>query len=121
MGRKASFDRLGGFDEQIFMYMEEIDLLKRAQALGMNTYFFHEAQIVHLGSASSGGKRTFPILQVYTGLIYYYKKHYGKTSQLLLKTMLQLKARLGIVIGRLTGSTYLSETYEKALTLSQKD
>lgn len=116
---KDDFMGLGGFDEKIFMYMEEIDLLKRAKEKGMQTYFYADARIIHLGSASSGGKRTFPILQVYTGLLYYYKKHYGKTSQSLLKTMLQLKALLGIVIGRLTGSTYLTQTYEKALALSQ--
>ena len=117
--RKADYTSLGGFDENIFMYMEEIDLLKRAIERGMQTYFFADAHIIHLGSASSGGKRTFPILQVYRGLIYYYQKHYGKTSQSLLKTMLQLKALMGIGIGRLTGSVYLTQTYEKALALSQ--
>jgi GT2 family glycosyltransferase len=117
--RKSDFERVGGFDEQIFMYMEEIDLLHRAQKLGMNTYFYHSARIIHLGSASSGGQRTFPILQVYNGLLYYYKKHFNKTSLLLLKSMLQLKAVLGIVVGRATGSTYLSQTYEKALAIAQ--
>lgn len=117
--RKSDFERVGGFDEQIFMYMEEIDLLHRAHKLGMNTYFYPDARIVHLGSASSGGQRTYPILQVYNGLLYYYKKHFNKTSLLLLKSMLQLKAVLGIVVGRATGSTYLTQTYEKALAIAQ--
>lgn len=119
MCSKEDYLALGGFDEEIFMYMEEIDLLKRAKERRMDTYFYADASIIHLGSASSGGKRTFPILQVYRGLLYYYRKHYGKTSQSMLKTMLQLKALLGIAIGRLTGSTYLTQTYEKALALSK--
>src|SRR5437660_7753305 len=37
---------------------------------------------------SSEGK-TYPILQVYRGFLYFYKKHYSQTSLLFLKGMLQ--------------------------------
>ena len=40
------------FDEDIFMYMEEIDLLYRAKLKGYPTYFYHRALVVHLGGVA---------------------------------------------------------------------
>ncbi len=119
MTKKNHFAKLKGFDEGIFMYMEEIDLLYRARMQGMNVYFYPEAQFIHLGSASSGGK-TYPILQVYRGFLYLYRKHRSKLHRFLLKTMLKLKAVISIGIGRLTKNSYLTQTYEKALKLTQE-
>lgn len=111
--KKEYFEKTGGFDEGIFMYMEEIDLLYRAKKQGYHTYFVPEGRFTHLGSASSGGK-TYPILQVYKGFLYFYKKHYSPGAVTVLKGMLQLKARIAILLGKLTGKNYLIETYGKA-------
>lgn len=110
---KELFSKLKGFDEDIFMYMEEIDLLYRAQKIGLTTYFYPEARFIHFGSVSSGG-RSYPIIQVYKGFFYFYKKHYTGFYILLLRIMLQLKALVSILIGKMTGNKYLLETYEKA-------
>jgi len=111
--------KLDGFDEQIFMYMEEIDLLYRAQKNDQTIYFYPQARFIHLGSASSksANKRTDPILQVYRGLLYYYKKHHSHLDQVVLKSMLQFKSLAGILIGRLSRNTYLIKTYEQARQL----
>lgn len=111
--RKDYFEKINGFDESIFMYMEEIDLLYRAKKAGFTTYYYPKAKFVHLGFASSGSK-TYPILQVYRGFLFFYKKHYSPLNLALLKIMLQLKAGLAIFTGKLTGNMYLVETYEKA-------
>ncbi|HRN70732.1 MAG TPA: glycosyltransferase family 2 protein [Candidatus Woesebacteria bacterium] len=113
MTKKQYFDEVGGFDEGIFMYMEEIDLLYRARQKNYNTYFYPDAQFIHLGSASSNGK-TFPILQVYNGFLYFYNKHHKGMALNILKGMLQLKALVSLAIGRITGKEYLIKTYEKA-------
>jgi hypothetical protein len=110
---KETFNRLGGFDKNIFMYMEEIDLLYRAHKLGYKVGFYPEARFIHLGSVSSGG-RTYPIIQVYNGFLYFYKKHRSKFELILLKFLLKLKALTALLIGRLTGNNYLIETYGKA-------
>jgi len=111
--KKKYFEKLGGFDEKIFMYMEEIDLFYRAKKQGLKIFFYPEAQFIHLGSASSGG-RTYPIIQVYRGLIYFYKKHHSQLSIFLLKIMLKLKALVAINIGKITKNNYLTKTYEEA-------
>lgn len=110
---KKLFEELGGFDEDLFMYMEEIDLLYRAKKKDYSTYFCADALFIHLGSASSQGK-TFPILQVYKGFLYFYHKHHSSQAVSLLKRMLQLKAEVSIWVGKLTQNRYLIDTYGKA-------
>lgn len=118
--KKEHFEAVGGFDEKIFMYMEEIDLFYRAKKQGLRVFFYPEAQFTHLGSASSGGK-TYPILQVYRGFLYLYRKHYGWFSIFLLKSMLKWKAFISYMLGFVTRNTYLTKTYAEAYRITQKD
>lgn len=117
MTTKRIFQRLGGFDKNIFMYMEEVDLLYRAKKLGLNTFFYPNSQIIHLGSSSSNGK-TFPILQVYKGFLFFYKKHYSFISLICLHIILKVKAIIAYLIGKIRSNKYLIETYEQALKIS---
>ncbi len=119
MTTKKIYQQLHGFDEGIFMYMEEVDLLYRGKKAGHTTGFYPEAQFIHLGSASSN--KTYPILQVYRGLTYFYKKHHSSTARFCLKTMLQLKALVSLAIGILTGNNYLKTTYAEAYRIAQMD
>lgn len=114
--KKEIYQKLNGFDEGIFMYMDEVDLLYRASKHHLNTYFYPQAKVIHLGSGSSKG-RTEPILQVYKGFIYFYKKHHSLTQQYLLKNMLKLKAYISVWIGKVINNSYLVKTYEKALEM----
>jgi len=116
MTTRESYDAVSGFDENIFMYMDEVDLLFRARKQGLLTGFYPDARFVHLGSASSNGK-TQPILQVYRGFLYFYKKHCGKTETVFLKILLYLKAAVAYIIGKITNNNYLISTYEQALTI----
>lgn len=115
--KKEYYESIKGFDEQLFMYMDEIDLLYRAKQKSYRVFFYPEAEFIHLGSASSQG-RTYPILQVYRGFLYFYKKHHNtKLALFLLKCMLQLKSKIAIIIGKLTRNSYLINTYEEAQKL----
>jgi len=118
--KKKYYDGLEGFDKTIFMYMEEVDLLYRAKQMGYSTHFYPGARFIHLGSASSGG-RTFPIIQVYKGFLFFYKKHYSDSALFWLKFMLKLKAGIAVLIGRITQNRYLIDTYEKAYQLVKMD
>lgn len=114
---KSHYKALKGFDENIFMYMEEVDLLYRARKSGLRTAFCPEPCVIHYGSASSQGK-TEPILQVFRGLKYFYKKHYGPVDLFLLRRVLQLKAFIGYCAGVIGGNSYLKKTYGKALKIA---
>jgi N-acetylglucosaminyl-diphospho-decaprenol L-rhamnosyltransferase len=60
--RRIDFVRLGGFDEQFFMYFEDMDIAKRILSLGKYSYFLSNVRIIHTGCGSSNsikGKRIF--------------------------------------------------------------
>ncbi len=85
--RREVFEKTNGFDEQIFMYMEEIEWCKRINESGLNIYYSPQISVTHLAGASSN----FDLSPAYTkemqGLVYYFKKHYpniGKIMKLLI-------------------------------------
>lgn len=91
MFSKKSFSEVGGFDEGIFMYMEEIDWQYRAQQIGYQIYFYPDAHFMHVGAGSSQGRST-PILNVFRGFLYYYKKHHNGFQLIILRVILLLKS-----------------------------
>ena len=116
--KKNIFNEVGGFDEKIFMYMEEVDLMYRGRLKGYKTGFYPDAHFIHYGSLSSNG-RSEPILNVYGGFLYFYKKHHGAGALFMLKLLLWLKAAVAYSIGVVVRNSYLTKTYEKALELVQ--
>ncbi len=53
--RRTMLDRIGGFDEDLFMYCEDVDLNWRAQLAGYQCVFAPDAVVYHKLSASGGG------------------------------------------------------------------
>jgi len=116
MGRTSAFVDVGLFDDRIFMYMEEIDLLYRAKKKGYRTFFVAESRCIHTGAASSRDRRT-PVVNIYRGLVYFYNKHYSQFAATLLLGMLRIKALAGIFVGRMMGRPALTQIYEEALSV----
>lgn len=114
MMSRQGFDLLGGFDEKIFMYAEEIDLMMRAKKMGMKIGFFPASHFIHLGSASSGSKKK-PIINTFVGFDFLYKKHYSSLERTLLGIMLKSKSYICIVAGKILNKPELIETYVEAL------
>lgn len=52
------FQEMGGFDERLFCYCEDVDLGYRLQLRGERTLVIPNAVVRHVGSASSGGPRS---------------------------------------------------------------
>lgn len=66
------FKKISGFDENIFMYAEDIDICYRLKQLGLNIYYSNSPSITHLQSKSS--TTDFVILSEITGIKYLAKK-----------------------------------------------
>ena len=87
---KGLLERLGGFDEDYFLILEDCDLAFRARHLGARIIFLPQVKVFHKGSASLGGKSS-------ATSIYYSDRNY---LQLLLKNyplLTLLKSIPGIV------------------------
>ena len=53
MMRKEVYDKVGGFDEQFFMYGEDLDLCYRIQKAGYKVFYVHTTQIIHYKGEST--------------------------------------------------------------------
>ena len=51
--RGETWERLGGYDERIYMYAEDLDLCWRARRHGWRVWFCAEAEFVHIGNIST--------------------------------------------------------------------
>jgi GT2 family glycosyltransferase len=56
--RRALFEEIGLFDEDFFAYCEDGDVSFRAQLAGYRCLYAPGAVVYHIGSASTGGKRS---------------------------------------------------------------
>ena len=64
--RKELLNQIGLFDEDYFMYMEDVDLSFRAQIAGFKCLYVADAKVYHLGSGSSGGALSPFAFRLYT-------------------------------------------------------
>jgi N-acetylglucosaminyl-diphospho-decaprenol L-rhamnosyltransferase len=53
MIRPAAFDRIGGFDENYFLYFEETDFCNRARQAGYTTWYVPESRVMHIMGQST--------------------------------------------------------------------
>jgi GT2 family glycosyltransferase len=56
--RRAMLDEVGLFDEDFVSYCEDGDLSFRAQLAGYRCFYVPDSVVYHMGSASTGGKRS---------------------------------------------------------------
>jgi GT2 family glycosyltransferase len=53
MVRRKTFEEVGRFCEDYFMYMEDVDLSYRTRRAGYRNYYVHDAIVTHFGGISS--------------------------------------------------------------------
>ena len=113
MVKKDVFKKLKGFDENFFMYVEDMEICFRAKKLGFLTYFYPNISIFHKKLGSSN--RSFAIIHIYKGLLYFYSRHKSRQEYLIAKLMLTVKAKLAIFVGSFRQNSFLRDTYRRAL------
>lgn len=112
MIRRDLFEKIEGFDEKMFMYMEDMDLCYRVHKSDFVTFFYPFVTIMHKGQGSSN--RKFAIVHIYEGLMYFYKKYAPKWQQNMLQLLLLAKANVLIAVGKIVHNDYFVTTYEEA-------
>ena len=81
MVRREVFEKVNGFDEDFFMYGEDIDLSVRINRSGYKNYYLGKIRVTHL----KGGSTTFDATYVkdfYGAMKLFVKKHYSDRSSL---------------------------------------
>lgn len=116
MTRKL-FEELKGFDENIWMYAEELELCYRIKQKGFKVAYEPKPSIIHLGGASSGGSK-LGITQEVKNLIYFFKKHKPSWQVPLVKLMFVLGSLLRFIIFGIIGNNETArQAYSEAIKL----
>ncbi|MCX6752831.1 MAG: glycosyltransferase family 2 protein [Candidatus Nomurabacteria bacterium] len=79
--RHSIYKKIGGFDEQFFMYAEDLDYCKRILDNGFKIYYLSTAEIIHLGGESTK-KNTESLKYFYKTMWLYYKKYFYNNRNL---------------------------------------
>jgi len=97
--RKKLFDKVGGFDENYFMYGEEVELSYRIKNATKNNqvWYLIGPQIIHLGGASATS-RLNPIINEYRGIASFFKKHRPSWQYPVVKFLLRINALTRAII-----------------------
>lgn len=84
MVRKEVLDKTGGFDEDYFMYGEDIDLSYRILKLGYKNYYFAGTTIIHYkGESTKKGSLNY-VLMFYKAMLLFAEKHFSASRSNLL-------------------------------------
>lgn len=90
--RREALDQAGLFDEEFFMYSEEIDLCYRLRQAGWSLQWVPQARVVHYGGQSTRQVASEMFLQLYRSKLRFFRKHYGSLSAGLYKAVLLFTA-----------------------------
>ncbi len=87
-GRRAALDAVGGFDEDYFMYGEEMDLCYRMRRSGWEVWYEPAARAIHLGGGSSSRRTLEREADLYCGRVRFFRRHRGARAAAVLTAMI---------------------------------
>ena len=102
--RRAAADQVGLFDEDFFLFSEETDWLYRFHEAGWTVWFTPEAEAVHVGGATHGGRM---FVENVRGHLRWFAKHRGPREAARARRLLLVALRLrGLVFRGERGRMY---------------
>jgi GT2 family glycosyltransferase len=95
--RRAAADAVGLFDEDFFLFSEETDWFYRFHEAGWSVWFIPEAEAVHVGGATHGGRM---FVENVRGHVRWFGKHRGSREAARARRLLKVALRLRGVLFR---------------------
>lgn len=87
---KRVFNKIGYFDENFFMYLEDVDFCIRARKAGYKVIYSPQASAMHEGGASSTNKDKIHYEAWSNSRKYFFKKNFSFTRNLILQPLFLL-------------------------------
>lgn len=89
--RRSIIKRLGFLDEKFWLWYEEVDFCKRAQAAGFGVMFYPGAAIIHKGAQSFSQLAVYERKKIVAkSLLYYFRKNGGSREVLAIRIIMPL-------------------------------
>lgn len=101
--RRDVYERLGGFDPNLFIYYEDIDWCKRIGEAGYSIYYVPAAKIKHLWQRITRVISEKAYRSSQNSLRYYFMKHHGQAAQQMIQALLLVKELALIVANAVRG------------------
>lgn len=92
--RREAWEQVGGFDENIFLYYDDVDLCLRIAEAEWEVWHVPEAVVVHHSGASFGGDQDWQKREHYLSQGYFFRKHNGEISAALVGVFRGVYAKL---------------------------
>ena len=77
MLRKEVYDKIGGFDQEFFMYGEDLDLCYRTQQAGYKVFYVHLTEIIHYKGESTKRSSMDETKVFYDAMHLFVRKHFS--------------------------------------------
>lgn len=115
--RKKAIEATGLFDENMFMYGEEVELCMRMKKCGWLVYYSKDSSIIHIKGASGEGQIA-GIKEEFQALKYMWKKYHPTWQMPVLRIMLRTGALLRYAIfGIISKDKKKQQIYAKAFSM----
>ena len=101
LARRQALDQIGGLDERIFMYAEDVDWCYRFDQAGWEIWYLPHTPIIHYGGQSTKKRPGRMEAELYRSRVYFFHKHYGKVAASSLKAMIYASTLLKIVLHKM--------------------
>src|SRR5918994_1184736 len=98
LARRQLLEEIGGFDEQFFMFNEEVDFCFRARAAGWTVVFRPEAEFVHVGGASTSQLGPRMYREQLRSHLRFLAKHHGVSQAERARKLLAVAMRVRAVV-----------------------
>ncbi len=96
--RKTMLEEIDYLDEDFFMYIEDVDIAKRAKTKNWKVVYFPAAKLVHFKSKSVLQNRTRMVVEHHKSMYRYYLKHFPKNFVVRTVVWWGIFLRLGISV-----------------------
>jgi GT2 family glycosyltransferase len=107
--RREVYETLGGFSEDLPMFLDDYDICYRCRNSGGRVYYLAEATVVHFGQRSAAtriDRKLYDIMAMQARL-FYYRKHYGPGKAVMFRAIVFFSAPYLIALDFLTLPYYL--------------
>lgn len=75
MFRREVYEKVGGFDQDFFMYGEDLDLCYRVQKAGFKVFYVHKTEVIHYKGESTKRSSLDETKMFYDAMQIFVKKH----------------------------------------------
>lgn len=119
--RSKTYRDTKGFDENMFMYVEDVEWSVRVNKAGWKIYYLPSIGIVHLNGGSSSGKYRQQNPLVINSILYYVKKHesvyFYYSLRFILLFIYLFKLLIGYINNRINTTVTIKESVSSQLNI----